>query len=48
MSETVHKCKCPICGVYTRGNKRIGLYKCTLNGRGMKATMKANDSQASS
>jgi len=37
MSETVYKCKCPICGEYTKGNKKIGLYKCTLTGRGLKA-----------
>jgi hypothetical protein len=37
MSETVYKCKCPICGEYTNGNKRIGLYDCKLTGRGLKA-----------
>ena len=37
MSETVYKCKCPICGEFTKGNKKIGLYNCTLTGRGLKA-----------
>ena len=37
MGETVYKCPCPICGVATKGNKKIGLYKCVLNGHGMKS-----------
>lgn len=42
MSETIHKCKCPQCGKYTSGNKRIGVYKMELTGRGMKSSNSVN------
>lgn len=40
MSETVQNCPCPMCGEPTKRNKKIGIYKCILNGRGKKVAKK--------
>ncbi len=40
MSETVQNCPCPMCGKPTKRNKKIGIYKCILNGKGKKVDKK--------